>query len=135
MADRRRVFRIAEQIRGLLATELHRLADPRFSLLTVTSVVVSPDLRNAKIYWVSTGADEARKAEVAQALISANGIFRKLLAEELGIKFVPQLRFYYDDTLDARDEVERLLSRIRTEPAPPNEESPAEDEEKYIEKK
>ena len=50
MANKRRVYKVAERIQGLIAMELQRVADPRFHLVTITSVVVSPDLRNAKIY-------------------------------------------------------------------------------------
>jgi ribosome-binding factor A len=112
MANKRRVFKVAEKVRGLVAMELQRVADPRFSLVTVTSAVVSQDLRHVKIYWVVSGDDE-RRDEVAHAFEGATGMFRRILGRELGTRFVPDLRFYYDDTLDASEEVERLLSKIR----------------------
>lgn len=113
MANNRRVYRVAEQIRNLVAQELIRMADPRFSLVTITSVVVSPDLRHAKVYWMVTGRD--RIEEVDEAFESASGAFRKVLARELGVRFVPVVKFFYDDTFDTRDEVDRLLERARAE--------------------
>jgi ribosome-binding factor A len=114
MAKQRRVHKIAEQIRNSIALQLQRVADPRFSLVTITSAVVSPDLRQAKVYWM-VGGDEERHAEVAEAFASAAGLFRRAIAAELGIRFVPELKFYYDDTFDTSDSIDRLFARIRAE--------------------
>lgn len=116
MADQRRVFKVAEKIRGILSMELYRITDPRFHLVTITSVAVSPDLRIAKIYWTVTGEDD-RRQEVEEAFEGVGGLFRKALAEELGTRFVPQLKFFYDDTLDTAEEVERLMSLVREQAA------------------
>ena len=111
MSDRRRVFRVAERIRDIVATQLHHVADPRFTLVTVTSVVVTPDLRLAKVYWVVTGGAE-RAREVKDAFEGAGGLFRKAVGTDLRLKFAPQLKFYYDETLDALSEVQSLVSRV-----------------------
>jgi ribosome-binding factor A len=117
MAGNRRVYQIGERIKELVAGHLLYTADPRFSLVTITSVMVSPDLRNAKVYWVvsflsDTNRDE-RIADVNDAFSSAQGHFRRVLAKQLGVRFVPELRFYYDDTLDTAEHVEKLMGRIK----------------------
>jgi len=117
MAGNRRIYQVAERIKELVAEHLLYTADPRFNLVTITSVMVSPDLRNAKVYWVvsflsDTDRDE-RIAEVEEALQAAQGYFRRMLAKQLGVRFVPDLRFYYDDTLDTAEHVERLMERIK----------------------
>jgi ribosome-binding factor A len=118
MAGNRRVYQIAERIKEVVAEHLIHTADPRFSLVTITSVMVSPDLRNAKVYWVvsfPSGTDrQERIAEVNEALESAQGHFKRVLAKQLGVRFVPAVRFYYDDTLDTAEHVERLMERIKT---------------------
>lgn len=111
MANQRRVYRVAEKIRSVIALNLLRLADPRFFLVTITSVVVSPDLRHAKVYWMATGGKE-RIPEVMEAFDHAEGHFRVAVAKELRTRFSPELRFYYDDTLDTQDQVERLLEQV-----------------------
>jgi len=117
MAGNRRVYQIAERIKELVAEHLLYTADPRFSLVTITSVMVSPDLRNAKVYWVVSflsGVDrQERIAEVNDAFETASGHFRKILAKQLGVRFVPDVRFYYDDTLDTAEHVEKLMERIK----------------------
>jgi ribosome-binding factor A len=118
MAGSRRVYQIGERIKELVAQHLIHTADPRFNLVTITSVMVSPDLRIAKVYWVvslPSGIDrEERIAEVAEAFDSAQGLFRRMLAKQLGVRFVPDLRFFYDDTLDTVEHVERLMERIKS---------------------
>ncbi len=119
MTERRRTFRVSERIRELLANELQHLADPRFSLVTITSVITSADLRHAKVYWVVSDisgiSSEDRRAEVAKAFSSAEGTLRHLLANELTTRFAPELKFFYDDTFDTVDRVEQLLARVAAE--------------------
>ena len=111
MAAQRRAFQVAGKIREIIASELMTTADPRFTLVTVTSVMTSGDMRHAKIYWTVTGGRD-RIEEVSEAFRSAAGMFRRVLASRLGIRFVPEIRFYYDDTCDTSDEVARLLARV-----------------------
>jgi ribosome-binding factor A len=117
MAGNRRIYQVAERIKELVAEHLLYTADPRFNLVTITSVMVSPDLRNAKVYWVVSFLSDTdrgeRIAEVEEALGAAHGHFRRMLAKQLGVRFVPDLRFYYDDTLDTAEHVERLMARIK----------------------
>ena len=117
MTGKRRVYQIAERIKEIVAQHLITTADPRFSLVTITAVMVSPDLRNAKVYWVVSLLSNINRAErieeVGEALDSAQGHFRRFISKELGIRFVPVLRFYYDDTLDTVEHVERLMATIR----------------------
>jgi ribosome-binding factor A len=114
MARQRRVFQIAEKIRNVLAMEILQLANPRFNLVTITSVVVSTDLSHAKVYWVRSGNDVERM-EVQAAFDSAAKMLRQRVAADLGTRFVPDLRFYYDDTLDTAEAVEKLFAKIATQ--------------------
>ena len=123
MSSKRRVYRVAEQIQILIAQALQRVADPRFGLVTITSAVVSPDLRVAKVFWVVSG-DQERRDEVAEAFESAKGLFRRSLGKELGLRVTPELVFFYDNTLDTRDEIEELLSRARARDEGPQEHKP-----------
>ena len=126
MPSQRRVFMVAEQIRDLIALQLMQVADPRFSLVTVTSVIVSPDLRQAKVYWVAAGGPD-RIPDVQEAFAHAAGRFKRVLSKALGIRFVPELHFFYDDTLDTVDEVERLFARIHEGEKSPKDSEPGSD--------
>jgi ribosome-binding factor A len=113
MAKPRRMHRVAEKIRELLAKEILAAADDRFRMVSITSVMVTSDLREAKIYWVVTDPD-SRKAEVEAAFHSARGHFRSALAKKLEARYTPSLKFFYDDTLDTSEEVERLIADMNS---------------------
>lgn len=121
MANKKRLFQVAERIKEIIANSLLRVADPRFSLVTVTAVMMTPDLRLAKVYWIVSDRDEPqdelarseRIADVAEAFESATGLFKRALGKDLGLRFVPHLKFFYDDTFDTVDEVERLFQKIK----------------------
>ena len=123
MAQQRRVYKVAEQIRSLIATQLHRLSDPRFSLVTITSVQLSPDMRNAKVYWTVSGPKhshvEARLNEIEHAFKGAAGSFRREIAQDLGLRSVPEVRFYYDDTLDVIERTRDLFDRVHEKESRP----------------
>lgn len=112
MSSRRRTFRIAEQVREILAWEIQRAADPRFHLVTITSVVLSPDLRSGKVYWIVSG-DEDKRDDIAEAFEAASGHFKRALSKGLKLRFIPELIYFYDDTLDITDNVARLLEKAR----------------------
>lgn len=112
MKSQRRMFRVAQAVRQQLAKQIYKSTDDRFNLVTITSVQVSPDLRHAKVYWVAHESKEALE-QIGEAFVSANGFFRKGLADHLELRFIPTLRFYYDDTLDAAQNVEALLSKAK----------------------
>ncbi len=111
MANKRRIHKMAERVRSAVAMQVLRLSDPRFHLVTITAAHVTSDLRLAKIYWTVTGG-ENRAEEVEEAFESAKGLIRRELAPELGVKFVPDLKFFYDDTLDIVEKTRDLLSQV-----------------------
>jgi len=114
VSKQRRTFRVAERIQGVVANQLLRLSDPRFFMVTITHVVVSRDLKTAKVYWVVSG-DKARIVEVRGAFNSAQGIIRGNLAKEIGMRIAPELRFFYDDTLDTQEAVNEIFQRMKTD--------------------
>ncbi len=123
MSTKRRMYKVAEQLREAVATELFQMADSRFNLVTITSVMISSDLREAKVYWAVTTAQDSkpkdRIAEVEKAFEQAQGYFRSVVGRRMNLRHVPHIRFYYDDTLDTAEEVERLLARIQPAPEEP----------------
>jgi ribosome-binding factor A len=81
-----------------------------FGLITITSVKVSPDLKIAKIY-LSVLEKERREAAL-EKIKSVSGYIRSELASRIRIKFVPELKFFIDDTLDYVEKIEGLIKKI-----------------------
>jgi ribosome-binding factor A len=117
-----RPARAAAQLRQEIARQISReLGDPRLDGLVVSSVSMTPDLRLARIMWRLAdsslpGVDlEARKKDAAKALEKSSGRLRKAVTARLGLRYAPELRFQYDEGLDARDRIEQLLHEVKKE--------------------
>ena len=105
-----RMLRVNELVRDVLGDELERLADPRLELVTVMSVDVSPDLRNATVYYGALGRDDP---SIAVALKSATPRLRKAISREARLKYLPDLKFKEDPSLETGQRVEEILRKIR----------------------
>ena len=103
-----RAERVGDQIQRELAQLITReLGDPRVGRVTLSGVVVSPDLRHAKVFF--TPAGEADACEVAAGLNRAAGYLRRRLGAIVRLKYLPRLTFAYDPTLDNATRIDGLL--------------------------
>jgi len=84
------------------------LADPRIGLVTFTGATITPDLRQARIYYSTLGDDEAKR-RAADGLAHASGYLRREVGRRLGLRFSPTLRFEPDRSLERADRIDRLL--------------------------
>jgi ribosome-binding factor A len=89
------------------------LDDPALEMLAVTNVVVSRDLRVAKIY-IHQDSDIQRSVVLAK-LKKAAPFLRRQLAQNVSLRAVPELFFYYDDSPDQAARVDALLQSIAEE--------------------
>ena len=116
MPEAKRTDRVGEEFREILAEEIPRLKDPRVGFVTVTGVDVAPDLKRALVYYTVMGEEEDRKATRA-ALRSASGHLRRAIGRQVRLKFLPELDFREDSSIEAGDRVEELLKQIRGDDA------------------
>ena len=109
--------RIGDQIRveitGMLSRQVH---DPGIGFLTVTRVEVSADLQHARVYYTALGDEKARR-ESARALERASSFLRRQLAGRLRLRRAPELQFFYDESIEKHDRIERILIEIEQERA------------------
>jgi ribosome-binding factor A len=110
-----RPSRVGDQLRAeisdLLAREVH---DPGIGFLTVTQVTVSPDLQVARVYYTTLGDERARR-DTARALGRATPFLRRQLGRRLRLKRVPLLEFFFDESVERGDRIERILNEISAE--------------------
>jgi ribosome-binding factor A len=108
-----RQLRVGEEIRHLLAELLERgdMRDPelRDARITVTSVDVSPDLRNATAFVMPLGGQD--KERLLAAMRRAAPWFRARVSEKAGLRSAPEIRFQIDTTFDEADKIGALLRR------------------------
>ncbi len=109
--------RRTERLSSLLRQEISELLrsqvnDPRLSsLISVTKVLVSPDLRQAKVL-VSVLGTEAQKNEVLSGFTAASGFLRWKLAQRLTLRRIPELSFGADDSIEQGAKVLKLINQL-----------------------
>jgi len=113
-----RAERVGGQVRRLLSEILQRRTkDPRLKAATISGVTMSRDLRTARIYFTTSGGEKNREA-VLEGFQSARGHLKRTLAAELGLRYMPDLSFHYDGSLDYGENIDRLLKSIQAENGP-----------------
>ena len=117
MADNTRAQRLAKRIQAIVASAIERqIKDRRLELVTVTDVRVTGDLHDATVFYTVRGADiddEPDLDQAAEALHRARGQLRKIMGDELGVRFTPTLSFEVDTVPEASARMEELLARAR----------------------
>jgi ribosome-binding factor A len=90
--------------------------DPGIGFLTITRVEVTADLQNARAYYTTLGDAQARK-QTARALGRATPFLRRQLGIRLRLRRIPELQFFYDESIERLDRVERILQELESERA------------------
>ena len=109
-----------ERVNHLIRREVseliqHGLRDPRLdSFVAVTEVVTSPDLKHAKVF-VSCISGKQEGQKTLGVLNSASGFLRTELAKKVRLRRIPELSFYWDDSIEHGDRILRLLDQVSTE--------------------
>ena len=106
----------SEKVGSLIKEELGLLLQRNFSMadygfLTVTEVLMSPDLKVAKVY-VSIFGDEERKKKSFAKLETQKPSIRSMLGHAVRLRFTPEIIFYLDETLDRAMKLENIFNRI-----------------------
>ena len=108
-----RIGRINEEVQRELSDLIRSLKDPRVqTLLSITHVNTTPDLRYAKVY-ISV-LEESREQDAIRGLRSAGGWLRRELGAKLQLRYTPELVFEADDSLKYGAHMFDLLSKLNT---------------------
>lgn len=110
-----RTERVGQEVRELLASFLlFDVSDPRLKDVQITEVEVASDLKYADVYYVMIDESSPEPDEnVRRALDKSAGFLRHMLGERLTMKFVPELRFHYDESIERGRRIEALLDSVR----------------------
>ena len=100
-----------QDISDILRREMR---DPRIGFVTITDAEVTPDLRHARVYFSVLGGGEERE-ETATALNRAAGFIRGEFAKRSQMRYVPDLRFVFDSSVERGAHLSALLEQVRQE--------------------
>jgi ribosome-binding factor A len=113
MVDVARARKLAVRIREVVASTLElQVKDPRLGMVTITDAKVTPDLREATLYYTVYG-DERAHSESAAALESAKGVLRSVVGKQTGVRYTPSLAFIADSVPQVTGRLEELLEQAR----------------------
>ena len=102
---------IAVEISDLLHT---RIKDPRVGFASITHVEVSGDLRHAKVFVSVMGSPEEREATM-QGLKNATGFLRHELATRLVLRYMPEIIFKLDKSIEEGARILELIHNVEQE--------------------
>lgn len=91
---------------------MFNIKDPRLSQVTITGVKVSRDIGSARIYFtVSDEANDRKDAE--RGLKSASAYIRRELGQVMRLRFIPEIRFQYDESIGYGRKIDSLLRQVQ----------------------
>lgn len=107
-----RIQRVAEEIRKVIGGIIHNeLRDPRIGFVTITKVDLSADLRLAKISFSILGTEkQIRDTQVG--LTRSCGFIRKLLGQKMRLRYIPELTFKLDKSIEYSIHISEILRKI-----------------------
>ena len=113
--DKRRTRRLADQIKSELAWIIDRkLHIPHKGMITLTRVRMSTDLKIARVYFTVIG-DKTSHKETELALRKASSFLKRELSSVIKVRHLPELRFFFDDTMEYSENINSILRKIDEE--------------------
>jgi|SRR5665811_591699 ribosome-binding factor A len=110
-----RMKRINDRVKEVLSIALLTKAeDPRLAAVTITDVKIDRELDFANIYVSALGGSEV-KDEVIEALNHARGFLKFEIANEVDLRVMPKLRFFWDPTPERAQHLDELLMQIKAD--------------------
>jgi ribosome-binding factor A len=116
--------RVGGQIQKVLSDLLlRRVKDPRLKSASITGVKMSRDLRIARVYFITSDKKNTVDKTI-EGFKSALGYVKYKLAAELGLRYMPELRFFYDESFEYGVHIDNLLNRIHDDDGPDRDNAP-----------
>ena len=112
MSENRRIQKVEKEVRQVIANYLvGQFRGPLRGIVSVSRVVVSKDLRQAKVYITVFGSDEDREVSM-EGLEAYAGEIQKEISRRLVMKFCPKLKFFIDEGADKVMKVDSILHEL-----------------------
>ena len=114
----KRAVRVGDQLLRVVADLLTtKVRDPRAKRTTLTGIHLSDDLRHAKVYYSVIG-NERDILKAQTGLDSAKGFIKKEISLRMDLKYMPDIEFKHDPSLEEGNSLDKLLDRLKSdEPA------------------
>lgn len=108
-----RFEKVSEALKREIGSIIHdELKDPRLGFVTITGVEMTKDLRYAKVFFSVLGKDQEYK-KTKEALDSALGFIRRLIAQRIRLRLTPEIIFQEDRSAEYSIKIQEVLDEIK----------------------
>ncbi len=110
----KRAVKVGDQIlKEIAVLLLEKVKDPRTKGVTMTGIHLSNNLKLARVYYSVMG--ESSQVEMAQAgLESAKSFIKREIGLRMALRYVPEITFVYDPTLESGAHMDKLFEKLRS---------------------
>lgn len=107
-----RAERVGGLIQAALSEIIHKsIKDPRLDSVTITGVKMTADLKIARIFFFTSQNME----EAAAGFKKAHGFIKYALAQKLELRYMPELQFFYDESIEYGMHIDNVLKKLKPE--------------------
>jgi len=112
--DYKRSDRVGDLIKKEIASMIIQgeIKDPRIGFVTITHVEMTPDLKEAKVYFSQIG-NTAQQDKSRSGLNNASGYIRRYLAKRLSIRHIPAINFLFDDSMEYSERIGKVIKEMK----------------------
>ena len=111
----KRATRVGDQIlKGVADLLMKKVRDPRVRGVTLTGISLSNDLKNARLYFSVMGNNYDVKMALS-GLDSAKGFIKREIGHQFRLRYVPDIIFEHDPSMETGNRIERLIKQIKVE--------------------
>ena len=111
----KRSKRVGGELQKIISDVLTtKVRDPRLDLVTITGVKMTGDLKIAYIYFSVTNK-KITKDDAISGFKSASGFIKHAISKELNLRYMPDLKFYYDDSFDYGSRIDQVIESLNSD--------------------
>lgn len=103
-----------EMARVISKVLMEEVKNPKVKgLVSVTNINVTEDLKFADVYFSIMGQENTNTDEVIEGLNQIKGFLRKRVAEEIEIRYIPEIRVKLDTSIEHAIKISKLLNDLK----------------------
>ncbi len=111
----KRYDRVSSELRKIVSEIIEmRVKDIKLRGVVVTDLVLSKDLRYAKVF-VSSINQDVNKKTVLKSLDNAKGYIKNIVSDKIRLRYMPEFTFLYDDSANYGFKIDNLLKEIKSD--------------------
>jgi len=111
----KRAVRVGDQIlKEISLLLLEKVKDPRVNGVTITGISLSNDLKLARVYYSVIG-EENQIVKAQAGLDSAKGFIKRKMGSRLSLRYIPEISFVHDPSLESGSYMDRLLDELKAD--------------------